>query len=332
MPRTDPLRDPPTLVDAARVLAGGGTARALADAALERVERIEPAVHAFVQVSPEHVRRGADAADAVARPRGALHGLGIGVKDIVDTAALPTQIGTPLHAGRQPTRDAACIERLHEAGGYVFGKTVTTAFAFLDAGATRNPWHLEHTPGGSSSGSAAAVASGELAGAIGTQTNGSVIRPAAFCGVVGFKPSFGWLDFTGVHLFSGTLDTLGTFTRSVEDAALLAGALAQAPAWSAAVNAPPRPPRLAYLAAYPWASVQPGASEALTAAAVRLRGAGATVTPVALPEAWHDAHRVHRAIMLYEGARALGAMQAAHRAQFSAPVNAALDEGHAIDE
>jgi Asp-tRNA(Asn)/Glu-tRNA(Gln) amidotransferase A subunit family amidase len=346
MPRPDPrgASAPPrpgdaplhtlTLAQAVRARSAGLRARELAEAALRRVEQVEPAVHAFVHLSPEHVRRCADAADTAdtATTRGPLSGIGIGVKDIVDTIALPTEIGTPLHAGRRAPRDAACIERLHAAGGYVFGKTVTTAFAFLDPGATRNPWHGGHTPGGSSSGSAAAVASAELAAAIGTQTNGSVIRPAAFCGVVGFKPSFGWLDFAGVHLFSESLDTLGTFTRSVEDAGLFAGALARQPAWSTAATSALRAPRLAYLASFPWAPMLPGADDALTAAAVRLRMAGATVTPVALPEAWRDAHRVHRTVMLYEGARALGALQAAHRARFSAPVNAALDEGHAIIE
>jgi Asp-tRNA(Asn)/Glu-tRNA(Gln) amidotransferase A subunit family amidase len=320
-----------TLADAVRARDAGRTAREFADAALQRVAAVEPTVQAFAHLSAAHVRAAADAADRAGASAGPLRGLGIGVKDIIDTAALPTTIGTPIHDGRQPTRDAACIARLHEAGGFVFGKTVTTAFAFLDSGATRNPWQPGHTPGGSSSGSAAAVAAGALAGAIGTQTNGSVVRPAAFCGVVGFKPSYGWLDFAGVHPFSETLDTLGTFTRTVADAALLAGALARQPEWAMAAT-PAHPPRLAFLPAFPWSPMLAGAADALTASAVQLRTAGATVTPVALPDGWRDAHRVHRTIMLYEGARALAAVQAAHRARISAPANAALDEGHAIEE
>jgi len=321
-----------TLADAIRARDAGRTARELAEAALQRIDDVEPTVQAFAHLSAAHVRAAADAADRRASPDGPLRGLGIGVKDIIDTAALPTTIGTPIHDGRQPARDAACVARLTEAGGFVFGKTVTTAFAFLDSGATRNPWQPAHTPGGSSSGSAAAVAAGALAGAIGTQTNGSVVRPAAFCGVVGFKPSYGWLDFTGVHLFSETLDTLGTFTRTVEDAGLLAGALARQPEWVEAATTPSHAPRVAFLPAFPWSPMLPGAADALMASAVQLRTAGATVTPVTLPDGWRDAHRVHRPIMLYEGARALAAVQAAHRARISGPVNAALDEGHAIEE
>ena len=321
-----------TLADAIRARGAGRTAREIAESSLSRIDAVEPTVRAFAHLSADQVRAAADAADGAGAPAKPLRGLGIGVKDIVDTAALPTTIGTAIHDGRQPTRDAACIARLHDAGGFVFGKTVTTAFAFLDSGATRNPWDPRHTPGGSSSGSAAAVAAGELAGAIGTQTNGSVVRPAAFCGVVGFKPSYGWLDFTGVHVFSATLDTLGTFTRTVEDAGLLAGALAHQAGWPAAAATAPHAPRLAFLPSFPWSPMRPGAADALMASAVHLRAAGATVTPVALPDGWRDAHRVHRAIMLYEGARALAAVQAAHRARISAAANAALDEGHAIEE
>jgi len=188
-----------------------------------------------------------------------------------------------------------------------------------------------HTPGGSSSGSAAAVAAGQVPAAIGTQTNGSVVRPAAFCGVVGFKPTLGAIDFTGAYVFSGTFDTLGTFTRTVADAASLAnvlsdGGIAATPV--ALIGAP----RLAFLASFPWAPMAPQAAEALAESAVRLRQAGATVTPVGFPDAWRDAHRAHRTIMLYEGARGLAAVQTEHRARLSAQTNAALDEGHAIAE
>jgi Asp-tRNA(Asn)/Glu-tRNA(Gln) amidotransferase A subunit family amidase len=168
--------------------------------------------------------------------------------------------------------------------------------------------------------------------ALGTQTNGSVIRPAAFCGVVGFKPTYGLIDFSGVHVFSETLDTLGTFTRTVEDAALLATVLAPPERSAARAAAIARPPRIALLAAFPWTNIEPAMADALATAGVQLRCAGATVTPVPFPEAWRDAHRVHRTIMLYEGARALGALQTQHRDGLTREVNAALDEGHAIAE
>jgi Asp-tRNA(Asn)/Glu-tRNA(Gln) amidotransferase A subunit family amidase len=176
------------------------------------------------------------------------------------------------------------------------------------------------------------VAAGQLAAALGTQTNGSVIRPAAFCGVVGFKPTHGLLPFAGVHVWSDTFDTLGTFTRTVADAARLASALAPPERLRGDVALPEAAPRLALMSAYPWTDIAPNSAEALATAAVQLRNAGATVVPVSYPAAWRDAHRAHRTIMLYEGARALGALQAVDRARMSALTNAALDEGHAIAE
>ena len=320
-----------TVREAAAAMARGSvTPRAVADAALARIAATDPLVHAWAHLDRDRVQRLADA--AAQAPAAPLRGIGIGVKDIIDTADLPTEIGSPLHEGRRPARDAACVQRLHEAGAYVFGKTVTTAFAFVDPGATCNPWRPQHTPGGSSSGSAAAVAAAQVAAAIGTQTNGSVIRPAAYCGVVGFKPTVGLIDFGGAHVFSGTFDTLGTFTRTVDDAALVASALAPAGRLASVPTALTRAPHVAFLAAFPWTSIEADAADALSAAAVRLRNAGAIVTPVGFPDAWRDAHRVHRSIMLYEGAQALGPLQAQHRTRLSAQTNAALDEGHAIAE
>ncbi len=152
---------------------------------------------------------------------GALHGVPIGIKDIFDTGDMPTELGSPLWAGRTPRRDAAAVSRLRSAGAVIMGKTVTTEYAYFHPGKTRNPHDRERTPGGSSSGSAAAVAACMVPGAIGSQTNGSVIRPAAFCGVVGFKPTHGLIPRTGALMLSRTLDHVGMFARSVEDVALL---------------------------------------------------------------------------------------------------------------
>jgi amidase len=321
-----------TLADAvAAVRAGASRARDLADAHLERIRQTESRVHAWAHLDSGYVKEMADDVDRLT-DSGPLRGIGVGIKDIIDTAALPTEIGTVIHRGRRPERSAACVARLEAAGAYAFGKTVTTAFAFLDPGPTRNPWNPGHTPGGSSSGSAAAVAAGHVHAALGTQTNGSVIRPAAFCGVVGFKPTGGVLDFSGIHVFSATFDTLGTFTRTVADAALVASVLAPVGRIAPRVAALDRSPRLALLPAFPWTDIAPVMSDALATAGVSLRSAGATVTPVPFPDAWRDAHRVHRTIMLYEGARALGALQSEHRAQMTSQVNAALDEGHGIAE
>jgi amidase len=207
---------------------------------------------------------------------------------------------------------------------------VTTAFAFLDPAKTRNPWNPQHTPGGSSSGPAAAVAAGQVAGAIGTQTNGSVIRPAAYCGVVGYKPSKDAIPFSGVHVFSQTLDQLGTFTRNVADAARLAAALADTGQIAPLSGIPGKLPRFAYLDGFPWVKMERVADEALDAAVTRLRQHGAEVVAVGFPPLWREANLVHRTIMLFEAAQNLGALQERERARLSPKVNAALDEGRAI--
>ncbi len=188
-----------TLAAAVEAIAAGTlTARALAAAQLARIGATDGAIEAWAHLDPAHVAAKARRRDAApTAERGPLHGIGIGVKDIIGTADLPTELGTPIYAGRRPFHDAECVVRLTRAGAYVFGKTVTTEFAFMQPGKTRNPWNARHTPGGSSSGSAAAVAAGHVAGALGTQTNGSVIRPAAYCGVVGFKPTMGAIPFAG---------------------------------------------------------------------------------------------------------------------------------------
>src|SRR5262245_490694 len=234
---------------------GRVTSRAYTADCLARCREREPRVQAWqsldegraLALAEECDRRRASGAELAA-----LHGIPVGVKDIIDTADLPTEIGTPVFAGRRPDRDAAVVERLKRAGAFALGKTVTTEFAFMHPGKTRNPWHAEHTPGGSSSGSAAAVAAGLVPAAIGTQTNGSIIRPAAFCGVVGFKPTFGLIPTVGVSPFSETLDTIGTFAANVAGAARLAGPLADVESVPPDVSRLDRAPHLAALAQFPW--------------------------------------------------------------------------------
>ncbi len=305
-------------------------ARAYAEALVARIDVTDAAIGAWACLDRDHLLREVGRLDALpAAARGPLHGAPVGLKDIIHTTALPTRMGSPAFAGFTPPRDAACVRRLVDAGGYAFGKTVTTELAYMHPGKTRNPWNAAHTPGGSSQGSAAAVAAGHVPASLGTQTNGSVIRPAAYCGVVGFKPTLGVIPFDGASLFSQTLDTIGTFTRTVDDAALVAGALA-AGAIPRAPAAMTKPPRLAFLAAFPWATIAGDVDAALDAAATRLRRAGAEVVAVALPDALGDAARVHRTIMLHEAAVNLGPLQDRAGAQLSATLNAALDEGRAI--
>ncbi|MDQ6619670.1 MAG: amidase [Pseudomonadota bacterium] len=321
-----------SLTSATKEMAIGAlTARALAEVQLERIAATDADVEAWAYLDPAHVRRMADRCDA-GRDKGPLRGIGVGVKDIIATADLPTQMGSPIYAGHRPHEDAECVRRLHNAGAYVFGKTVTTEFAFLDPGKTRNPWNPAHTPGGSSSGSAAAVAAGQITGAIGTQTNGSIIRPAAYCGVVGFKPTKDAIPLSGVHIFSDTLDHVGVFTRTVSDAARLASALTDRAFVSPSVAALPAPPRLAYLSDYPWTEIDSDARDTIKAAVTRLRQFGATVTGVEFPAPWRDANRLLRTIVLFEGFRNLGALQARERARLAPKLNAALDEGRRITE
>ena len=318
-----------TLTEAAEALADRQlTAAELAAAQLARIRTTDAAVCAWETLDPEHVLREAARWDS-SPTAGVLGGIGIGVKDIIATTDMPTTMGSPIFAGHRPSRDATCVARLRAAGAFVFGKTVTTPFAFMDPGKTRNPWDPAHTPGGSSSGSAAAVAVGHVAGAIGTQTNGSVIRPAAYCGVVGFKPTLTAIPTHGVHPFSETFDTVGTFTRTVEDAARLASALADPGRIAGTLVPRGRAPRFAYLAAFPRTANDPGTDAVIKAVVAQLR-TRAEVLPVDIPAPWHDARSVMRTIMLHEAARNLGELQQRERARMSPAVNAALDEGRSI--
>jgi Asp-tRNA(Asn)/Glu-tRNA(Gln) amidotransferase A subunit family amidase len=226
---------------AERIRTGALTSEALVRACLDRIAERDGALHAWAHVDPDRALAEARARDAE-EPRGPLHGVPVGVKDLIDTADLPTAYGSPIYAGYRPAVDAACVERLRAAGAVVLGKTVTTEFALFHPGPTCNPHDPGRTPGGSSSGSAAAVADGHVPLALGTQTAGSIIRPAGFCGVWGFKPTFERLPTAGIKPIAPSLDTLGPFARGPDDLALCAGVLAgAASAWRrAGPGAPPR--------------------------------------------------------------------------------------------
>lgn len=244
------------------------SAEDLAAACLRAIDAEEPRVQAWTYVDPDHVlaqARRADEDRAAGRPTGPLHGVPVGLKDIIDTRDMPTEDGTPLHAGRLPTDDATVVSRLRAAGAVIVGKTVTTEFATYAPGKTRNPHDPAHTPGGSSSGSAAAVAAAMVPLALGTQTNGSVIRPASYCGVVGFKPSLGRISRHGILRTSPTLDQPGVFARSVADAALLTQVLvghdehddataptACPPLVRVCAEAPPLPPSFGFVRTPLW--------------------------------------------------------------------------------
>ena len=210
----------------ARIAAGQLTPAALMEACLARIAEREPAVQAMAFLDPALARQQA----ATAHP-GPLHGLPLGVKDVLDTAGMPAEYNSPIWRGHRPHADAAAVAWARAAGAAVVGKTVTTEFATREPGPTTNPHNAGHTPGGSSSGSAAGVAAGYFPFAYGTQTAGSIIRPAAYCGVVGYKPSYGTIDRHGMKLMAFSLDTVGVMARSVADCALLAGAVARRDLW-----------------------------------------------------------------------------------------------------
>lgn len=208
---------------------GDITSEALVGACLARIAEREEEVQAWAHLDPAHALEQARAADATlraGRPAGPLHGVPVGIKDIIDTADFPTENGSPIFAGRRPSTDAACVSALKEAGAVIMGKTVTTELALLTPSRTRNPHNSAHSPGGSSAGSAAAIGAHMIPTATGTQTAGSVIRPAAFCGVYGFKPTIGLIPRSGVLAQSHTLDTVGALGRSLDDVALMADVMA----------------------------------------------------------------------------------------------------------
>lgn len=232
---------------------------------------------------------------------GPLQGLPVGVKDIFDTATLPTRYGSSLYRDHQPRSDAAIVQAIRRAGGVVVGKTSTTEFAFLNPTDTRNPNAPGRTPGGSSAGSAAAVAAGLVPLAVGTQTGGSVIRPASYCGVVGFKPTYGALPTPGLKPFSWSLDTVGLFTRTVDEMATCASALAGRD-WRLREG---RVPVFGIAWEYPWEALSASGRKALEGVAAALSAAGATVREVKLPEWMGPVFKAHDAVQGWEASRAL---------------------------
>src|SRR5579864_4674689 len=274
----------------ARLGSGALTAEALARACLDRAHERED-VKAWIWLDPEQALTQARAADHAGRP-GLLAGLPIGVKDIIDTLDMPTGHGSPIYSGNRPFADAAAVALLRMAGGTIMGKTVTTEFANRFPGLTVNPHNPAYTPGGSSSGSAAAVADFQVPAALGTQTGGSVIRPAAFCGVVGYKPSFGEFSRSGIKLQCHNLDTLGILCREVADlpplrAALLAAPLRPIERTSAA-------PRIGLCRTPSWDRAEPAVQALIEAAAARLAAAGARVTEVRFAPAFVNILEHHR--------------------------------------
>ena len=268
----------------------------IAEAGLQRIAKREPVVHAFAHHRPTLVRQRAKELER-GDPALPLLGMTVAVKDLIDTADYPTELGSRIHAGRRPERDAAVVRRLTEAGALIMGKTVTTEFALFEPGPTTNPLDVTRTPGGSSSGSAAATADRMVAAALGTQTAGSVIRPAAFCGVLGFKPSFGAIDRTGLQVVSPSLDTLGIFARTVRDVALVFDRVRAARPDHTRPVRREGPPRIGFVRTSEWDMADVETRHGLEALADELATVGFGVVEATLPSSFADLVSMQVAVM-----------------------------------
>ena len=324
------------------IRAGKIESEELVAACLERVARVEPEVQAWTFLDPEHVLAQAREADAwrrSGRPLGALHGVPVGLKDIIDTADMPTENGSVLHAGRMPSGDAAVTELLRVAGAIIMGKTVTTEFATRTPGKTRNPHDPAHTPGGSSSGSAAAVAAGMIPLALGSQTGGSTIRPGSYCGVWALKPTHGLISHHGMFRLSRSLDHVGLFARTAEDLGLLLEELAghderdpdthprgRAPYRAIALEEPPIAPRFGFFRSGRWSRV---AEDAQAAFGELVEHLGGQVEEVELTVGADELAEWHRVVMDAEVALNLRREWETGRDRLSPALRARIESGRA---
>lgn len=301
----------------------------LVQACLERIAEREPLVHAWAWLDPEAALARARELDR-RPPSGPLHGVPIAVKDIIDTVDMPTECGSPIYRGRRPDWDASCVALARRSGALVLGKTVSTEFAYFAPGPTANPRNLLHTPGGSSSGSAAAVADGMVPAGFGTQTAASVTRPASFCGVVGYKASLGDFNLAGIKSFAPSFDSLGSLTRDVADAQWLRSALLgeslslDNSVWSGA-------PRIGLCRTPWWEQADTDCQRAIESAAQQLARGGAVISEAVLPPPFGQLAQHHKTIMAWEAARSLAFEYDTHKGQLSPQLRQLLDDGLAIE-
>jgi Asp-tRNA(Asn)/Glu-tRNA(Gln) amidotransferase A subunit family amidase len=329
--------------DAARAIRGGSiSSEELVEACLARVREADSAVQAWTFLDPGHALKQARELDrrrSEGQAMGPLHGVPVGIKDIIDTGDMPTEDGTVLHAGRMPERDATVVTMLRAAGAVIMGKTVTTELATYSPGKTRNPHNAGHTPGGSSSGSAAAVAAGMVPLALGSQTNGSVIRPAAYCGVYGFKPTHGLIPRHGVLKLSRSLDHIGIFARTIDDVALACEQLvgyderdpdthprARAPFIAVAAEEPPLPPLVGLVKGPLWERVSQETREAFAEVEEHV---GERIESVELPASALNVLEWHRTIMEAEMGANLVAEYEKGRERLSESLRVQLERGRA---
>lgn len=313
---------------AEEIASGRVSSEELTRACLARIAERENDVRAWAWLSPEQAIAAARARDREPR-RGLLHGVPVGVKDIIDTADMPTEYGTLIYKGHQPRWDAACVAGAREQGAVVLGKTVSTELANIHPAGTRNPHNLNHTPGGSSSGSAAAVADFMVPLAFGTQTGGSLIRPASYCGIVGYKPTHNFISPAGAKMLSATLDTIGVYGRTVPDAALIGRALIG----YAALDFESRPtaaPRIGMYRTPQWSLAEPAMAAAFETSATALQRAGARVTQVKAPPLMDEIIHAADFINDYETYRTLAYERTHHAHLLSAAMTNKLKKAAGV--
>lgn len=324
-----------TATEAARRIAAREiSSEALVEACLDRIAAREPTVQAWAYLNRDKALAQARArdADTAKGGLGLLHGVPIAIKDIFNTADMPTGMGSPIYNGYRPWADSSAVGLLRAAGGVILGKTVTTEFAAMHPNQTRNPHNPAHTPGGSSSGTAAAVADLMVPAGLGTQTAGSIIRPAAFCGAVGWKPSYGLINRAGVMSEAESLDTIGCIARAVDDIALVNAVLTGRPTVNYTTLA--RPPRIALARTHLWQDTSPEAIEAVEDMGAKLVAAGARVTTIALPPSFTKMAEAHWRVLAYEFVRAMAWEWNNHRDLLSEKIKQYLTFGrtHAYED
>ena len=324
---TEPLNRQSAGAIVRSIAAGETTAEAVTTACLDRIEQREGAVKAWAFIDPDRALAQARAADK-AETRGPLHGLPIGIKDVLDTADMPTEMGSPIYSGHRPAQDAAAVAMLRAAGAVILGKTVTCEFAGMHPGATANPHDPARTPGGSSSGSAAAVADFHVHGALGTQTGGSVLRPASFCGIVGYKPTYNIINRAGLMFAAENLDTIGFMGRSVDDVDIVAAAILNRP--PAAASGEGTGLRVGLCRTQLWETAQPETVEAIEDSAERLAAAGAQIIPIDMPSTFEALASMRNRINDFERSRVLAYHWANNRGKISAGLAKQLETGTAM--
>lgn len=317
-----------SLVEAAASIAAGHcSAEELVSACLARISARDPAVRGWAYLDPARALREARARDASTSARGPLHGVPCGVKDIIDVAGMPTTHGSAAFAQHYPTTTAECVERLQRAGAIVLGKTITTEFATYHPGPTRNPRDPRHTPGGSSSGSAATVADAHVPLALGTQTAGSIIRPASFCGVLGFKPSFGRYPLGGVLPTATSLDTLGFFARTLADVVLVDAVLAATPTTTPTAAPHPGPLTVGLCRSPAWSQASAAMRAAWQDFGAGLAARGLRVVERELPALFADLLDAQQVLHRHEAWRALGEIRRLHTVVVSQAFADFIDSG-----